>query len=170
MKYFALITFLVVFTCVTVVRLPEPDLAKIRKDLTHFDHAIKNAALDSLRLAEPDDAAPLLPLVLDTLSDKNCGVRGNSARTLGKLAVAPSPAIIEGLIDRLDDSEWHVRMEAAEALGKFGDAAIPATPALERASQDSDERVQDRARIALGLIGSTQSCNTAPAPVLQCTK
>lgn len=62
------------------------------------------------------------------------------------------PVAIPLLIDLLNDQEIDIRKHAAHSLGKIGLDARQALPALQRAAEDSSERVKEAARKALSQI------------------
>jgi HEAT repeat protein len=61
------------------------------------------------------------------------------------------------LIDALGDVVWSVRRSAAEALGRIGPGAREAVPALQRTQTDTDEHVQEAAKLALEAIALQES-------------
>ncbi len=85
--------------------------------------------------------------LIDSLKDKNWGVRINAAKALGDVG---KPAV-EQLINSLDDENWLVRWLAAEILGEIGDTR--AVEPLVNSLKDENNGVQSNSMIALVRIG-----------------
>lgn len=102
-------------------------------------------------LGELNDEAALLPLMRfvfdrkDSLPDQNA--RGLAMEAISRLA-KPSQAtrLFDFLMQIRQDQDPFVRGWAMEALGNFGDPR--ATPIIAEGTQDPDEFVRQRARIA----------------------
>lgn len=84
----------------------------------------------------------------EALRNPSPNIRGNAARTLGRMT---SHASVPYLLELLQDEEAAVRASASEALGQIGDK-VSIEP-LVLMVQDNVERVQERAVAALAGFG-----------------
>jgi bilin biosynthesis protein len=85
--------------------------------------------------------------LIDSLKDKNWGVRINAAKALCEVG---EPAV-EPLINSLNNDNWLVRWLAAEILGEIGDSR--AIEPLINTLKDDNNGVQSNSMIALVRIG-----------------
>ncbi len=138
------------------------------------DPDMRIAAIKTLALVGPQNAAPSVPALAAALANEDAGVRVAAAETLGKLgAVARSavPALRRALDDEdadvrraasdavlailaadLTSPTAAVRRAAAEALGRMGPAARATEDALRRAIEDEDTTVRRAVHGALDSI------------------
>ena len=93
-----------------------------------------------------DDQRAVAALI-DTLKDREPGVREQAAWALGALDDAGA---VQALISALKDPDPRVRRQAAWALGAIDDAR--ASSALSAALTDQDDRTREQAAWALGAI------------------
>ena len=130
----------------------------IKKALPHLIKALKHpdfqegdwlVALGAER-ALTKVGAPAVPPLIKALKDKNFGIVGRAASTLGWIGPEASAAV-PALTKVLTHDESEVRYSAAEALGKIGEQG--AVPALTKALKDNNEYVRRAAADALGKIG-----------------
>jgi HEAT repeat protein len=95
---------------------------------------------------DPEVVKPVLPELIKLMENPEAWVRGNAARTLGRIG-RKEPETVKAAIPRLiallEDSYDYVRVCAVEALGWIGDAA--ALEPLRLLAQDSA-----RARVSRG--------------------
>lgn len=120
--------------------------------LQHYDHSVKRRALDQvIQISSVEGTATILPHLLTTLQDNNCGVRGKSATTLGKIGFS-SKQIASALVIALDDPQAHVRAKAARALGTIGTPSQEVEAALQEAQEDESGAVRRSSQWALKNI------------------
>ncbi len=96
-------------------------------------------------------AAPVLVKLLQRTGE-GAGLRSTAAGALAYLG--PEPEAVEALAKALVDPDLFVRRAAAWALGELGSGASAALPALNKASQDSDDETRGLAAIAMKRISS----------------
>lgn len=102
------------------------------------------------------DQNELIPILLETLTDKSDAVREESARSLSKLNIeSPPHELIETLIQGIDDENISVRYLSIEILGKLG--SLEAVSKLIEAIKDKELRIQRKAIEALGRIGDRRA-------------
>lgn len=91
------------------------------------EKTVQETAADALaRIGEP-----AVPMLVETLNDRDPHARAQSARALALMGPKAQAAVPQ-LILSLDDADEHVRRGAARALGQIGPAAQSAVPALIR--------------------------------------
>jgi HEAT repeat protein len=115
----------------------------LRDGLWHDDPIVRRESLRSIgKLKEraPLDAAPVVTVLIQSLRDRDDGVRTVAATYLG-IVHAASEQSVPALITALSDPNGEVRRESATALGSFGPDALPALPMLKEAARDPNEDV-----------------------------
>jgi HEAT repeat protein len=115
----------------------------LRDGLWHDDPIVRRESLRSIgKLKEraPLQADPVVKVLIQSLTDRDDGVRTVAATYLGIIHEAADEAV-PALIAALSDSNGEVRREAATALGSFGSDALPALPLLKEAARDKNEEV-----------------------------
>jgi HEAT repeat protein len=115
----------------------------LREGLWHEDPIVRRESLRSIgKLKEraPLEPGPVVKVLIESLRDRDDGVRTVAATYLGIVHVAPDQSV-PALIAALSDPNGEVRREAATALGSFGSEALPALPMLKDAARDSNEDV-----------------------------
>ena len=110
------------------------------------DYASQNAAR-----ALPYFGAPVVPHLIEALSDNLYWVRWRAALALGRIEPSPVEAV-PALIRVLNDKNSNVRLSGARALGNIGPAAKSAAPELEKLQDDKSKRVREEAVKALDQI------------------
>ena len=109
-------------------------------------YAVRSFALATLAAGAPEQARGLLEDY--AVGDRDTAVRDMSARLLGTLPANDATIRVLATLSR-DDEAWNVRYQAVDALAAFPGNKTAAA-ALKAATADSDRRVADRARKALG--------------------
>ena len=94
------------------------------------------------------NALPALPLMIQSLADKDEEAVGSAINALGELHLQPD-LVVPALTNFLMPSQPGLCVIAAEALGKFGPSARPAVPLLQRLLNDSIPMVRESATNAL---------------------
>lgn len=121
-----------------------PDaFAPLRDGLWHDDPIVRRESLRSIgKLKEraPLEAGPVVKVLIQSLTDRDDGVRTVAATYLGIIHEAPEESV-PALIAALSDPNGEVRRESATALGSFGSDALPALPMLKDAARDRNEEV-----------------------------
>jgi HEAT repeat protein len=115
----------------------------LRDGLWHDDPIVRRESLRSIgKLKERAalDAGAVVKVLIQSLKDRDDGVRTVAATYLGIVHAVPE-ASVPALIAGLSDTNEEVRRESATALGSFGSAAIPALPMLREAARDKNEEV-----------------------------
>jgi HEAT repeat protein len=103
---------------------------------------IRETAVDAIaRIGEP-----AVPVLVQSLSDPDPGVRAQAARALARMGVAAKPAVPD-LVKALHDSDEGVRIAAARALGQIGPAASEALPALVELLRTPGEKPKTTASV-----------------------
>lgn len=97
-----------------------------------------------------DNFTPLLTQALS--QDPNSFVRMSAAIILGTMTNFPDESTPALAKSALQDKDSAVRSAAIQSLGGFGAAAATAVPILEKALQDPNREVQERAAEALEAI------------------
>ena len=103
----------------------------------------------------PNEAATLVPLLLDSLSTTAEAGQSNSedpAVELLDYIAAPAATVVPALIERLDDDRPRVRKAAAEQLLRLGASAKQAAPSLRIRLRDPDPGCAAACAAALGAI------------------
>jgi HEAT repeat protein len=88
--------------------------------MNHQDEVMRRNAVWMLTMIGP--RARFVPVLRDALEDRDCLVRGNSARLLGMIGEAARPAIPD-LEKAAEDQDWYVRQAAAGAIEKIAPSA-----------------------------------------------
>jgi HEAT repeat protein len=125
-------------------------LAALQDSLEDAESSVQLAAAFALVKLDPGGQA-YIPVLIRTMRSGE----GGTIVAVGQLGPQASWAV-PALIDLLKDRRPGIRRLAAEALGRIGPTA-EAVPALQRAAQDSDDRVRAAAAAAL-------ASKTAAAP------
>jgi HEAT repeat protein len=110
------------------------------------------AADEILSGFDEQQAAALVALLGERLSNEDWDVRSAAAQALGALGTAAreqAPLLGELLSDEISE----VRSAAAQALGALGPAARDQAPLLAERLSDEDSNVRDAAAQALGALG-----------------
>lgn len=94
-------------------------------------------------------SANVIPLLVSSLQDSNCQVRGTA---LSELATSDPQITIPALIAGLRDEKSGVRDASARGLGNFGPLASNAIPALVESLSHSDRSFAEWAAKALKTI------------------
>ncbi len=82
-----------------------------------------------------------MPTMIESLKDKDAGVRASAAAAVGKCDPEPAGPVVETLIDLLkNDKDESVKIGAAHGLGSLGSSAKPATSALREITQAEDKK------------------------------
>ncbi len=111
--------------------------------LSDPEKAIRNLATRALTHIGP----PVLPKVIDLLTDKDWKVRYRAAEIIGEIG---SREGVMPLIKALSDEKDHVRYMAAKSLGKIGD---PTTlDALKKCQDDENPYVRNMAKRAISAM------------------
>jgi len=97
----------------------------------------------------PEEAAPAVTILVESLRDVDEKVASHAARALGSLH---DPSVIPVLKQSLEDARPSVRIGAARALGDFFQRARSAVPALVQALGDPDAQVREDATNAIRNI------------------
>lgn len=124
--------------------------------LTNENAAVRKEAVRSLGKLHGRaslDPSFVIPALLDSLADRDAGVRAIATTYLGIIHKDPD-ASVPALTEMLKDEDPEVRTAAASALGSFGAAANPALPALRRAVGDKDENVAREAGLTIVKLQS----------------
>ncbi len=130
----------------------------------HQDGAYSDEVENILSALGPDQAAAVIPLLLDKLAfvsipqeksaEKVEEVQQQAyeaAHWLQCLSV-PASTVVPSLIDRLDHKRPEVRKAAAEQLLRLGESAKQAAPALRARLHDADPAVSAATAAALGAV------------------
>ena len=112
------------------------------------------------RPSRGQDAALVVPGLIQTLTDPVPRVRSQAAAGLGHIG-APARDAVPVLIQALGDTDANVRVHVAEALGKIKADPEHVVPCLLRALRDEHERVRSFAAAALGRFGGEASSAVA---------
>jgi HEAT repeat protein len=115
----------------------------LRDGLWHDDPIVRRESLRSIgKLKEraPLQAGPVVKVLIQSLRDRDDGVRTVAATYLGIIHEAPDESV-PALTTALSDPNGEVRRESATALGSFGSDALPALPLLKEAARDKNEEV-----------------------------
>jgi HEAT repeat protein len=115
----------------------------LRDGLWNDDPIVRRESLRSIgKLKEraPLEAGPVVKVLIQSLRDRDDGVKTVAATYLGIVHEAPAESV-PALIAALSDPNGEVRREAATALGSFGSDALPALPMLKEAARDKNEEV-----------------------------
>jgi HEAT repeat protein len=133
-------------------------VAILRQALTSIFKSDKVDAADSL--AElGSEAAPAIPELMTSLSDKENWVRIRAAHALGHIGSAAGVAV-PLLVDLLDDVEsldWREVVIIITTIGDIGPGAAPAVEDLIPFLTDESEYIRKAAAYALGQIGQAAS-------------
>jgi hypothetical protein len=108
------------------------------------------------------NARPLVPILVQNLSNTNWFAATINARMLGELRFDPE-LVVPALTKCLQDPRREVRMESPRALMEFGELAREALPALSNALSDPDPDVRNNAARAIQAIAPRPQAN-APVP------
>lgn len=105
----------------------------------------------------PDQAAALLPFLLDSLAaeadtDDEMFIRNEPVAEALKHVALPAPTVVLALIERLGHERPKVRAAAAEQLLRLGSSASEAAAALRARLRDSDPICATACAAALGAI------------------
>jgi len=111
-----------------------------------LEHPLKELRIQMGLLLAEFQEPKAVPILIDTLHNKDNDIRTNAITALTKLGL---PAVT-GLHNVLYDSDRTVRLAAAQALGEIGD--ITAIPDLLKMLRDIDEDVRVNAVEAIGKI------------------
>ena len=141
------------------------DFVAVRPTLLELDQVGYFQNVDDLLSAlGPDQAAAVIPLLLDKLAfvsipqekaaeeDERIQQDGYEARDWLQCLSVPSPTVVPGLINRLDHERPEVRKAAAEQLLRIGVSAKQAAPALRARLDDADPAVRAAIAAALGAV------------------
>jgi len=102
---------------------------------------VRETAVDAIaRIGEP-----AVPVLIQSLSDPDPGVRTQAARALARMTDKAKPAL-PALTAALNDPDEDVRIAATRALGQLGPAAAPALPELIKLLHEPDGRQTVTAR------------------------
>jgi HEAT repeat protein len=115
----------------------------LRDGLWHDDPIVRRESLRSIgKLKEraPLEAGPVVKVLIQSLRDRDDGVRTVAATYLGIVHAAPEESVA-ALIAGLSDPNGEVRRESATALGSFGSDALSALPMLKEAAREKNEEV-----------------------------
>lgn len=115
----------------------------LRDGLWHDDPIVRRESLRSIgKLKEraPLQADPVVKVLIQSLRDRDDGVRTVAATYLGIIHEAADESV-PALTAALSDPNGEVRRESATALGSFGSDALPALPLLKEAARDKNEEV-----------------------------
>lgn len=115
----------------------------LREGLWHEDPIVRRESLRSIgKLKERAalDAGAVVKVLIQSLKDRDDGVRTVAATYLGIVHAAPEESV-PALIVGLSDANEEVRRESATALGSFGPDGLPALPMLREAARDKNEEV-----------------------------
>jgi HEAT repeat protein len=115
----------------------------LRDGLWHEDPIVRRESLRSIgKLKEraPLEAGAVVKVLIQSLRDRDDGVRTVAATYLGIVHASPEESV-PALIAALSDANEEVRRESATALGSFGSDALPALPMLREAARDKSEEV-----------------------------
>ncbi len=133
--------------------------------LSDADYKVRLAALDVLETFG-DRAAPAIPALIRTLSDRNKFVRWAAARTLGRLAERArerneASEVVRALTRLLNDREdISVRITVAYALELYGPLAKDAVPHLARVINRGDKEY------IIAILHTLQGIGTDAQPAL----
>ena len=104
--------------------------------------------------------AEAVKALIETLKDKDKGVRSNAAYALLKIGESAKPAVPQLIETLKQDQNNDVRSNAAYALGNIGESAKSAVPQLiETLKQDKEPNARGNAASALGSIGRSLQKN-----------
>lgn len=120
---------------------------ELASELSHPDWRVRSACLN---LLGEIGGAPLAPLFMKMLSDREQDVRAKAAKGLGRLRCIEAAPRLEAV---LCDRHWVVRLHCARALGFIKEER--SVPALTRKLGDRNWQVRRAAAEALGAIGAT---------------
>jgi len=111
------------------------------------------------------NARPVVPLLINTLRNKDTRMASFAAGTLSRLKLEPETVVL-ALLDLLRDPDFPHRDLAIVWLGSFGAAARVAVPELTKALQDESRYVRKAATNALRRIAPevlpTQAIESRP--------
>ena len=164
----------------------------LREALQDKSPRVRAKVAEALWHVERPPVRVLLPVLLDSLKEKDVPTRLNALAVLGQIGL-PAKAAVPAITKALQDKDLDVRMEAALTLGEMGQAAksaIPAlfaslegdelrllepvvsvtlgnmgraaVPALTKALSDKDARLRRTAAYALALVGSKATSAAGP--------
>ncbi len=120
---------------------PSPSMRAIAA-LPIREWGIRETAVDAIaRIGEP-----AVPVLVQSLSDPDPGVRAQAARALARMGVTAKPAVPD-LVKALRDSDEGVQIAAARALGQIGPAASEALPALVELLRTPEEKPKSTASV-----------------------
>ena len=125
---------------------------------------LRVVAAAALWQISPSQADEVIPILIDSLKDKDAGTRSTAAGFLGKIGPAAkiaTPGLLVALKDITDENLW-VRWRTAEALGRIDPEANAVIPALAERFKDEGECVRDAAADALRRL-APGSKTAAPA-------
>ncbi len=119
--------------------------------LNHEDRHIGRSA----RLVVRQIGKTVLPVLIETINDKESPYRTGAARAISSIVDAEDAEAIPTLLEMTRDEDDDVRTWAAIGLGKIGDPQ--AVPALIETLKDSSNEVRRASAEALGAIGDPQA-------------
>jgi HEAT repeat protein len=126
-------------------------LPSLAQAIKHPNEVVRLTVIETLSELPKEDAAEVVPILSESLNDKDPMVREAAALALTTLGPAAAGAI-PSLIDRLGDTSRKVREGAALALSRIGDGAIPNV--VKALLSAKEEGVGSAAADALGLMGA----------------
>ncbi len=144
------------------------DLPAVAAFLRHPDLRLRRAAGRFFEVLE-EESLPVLPALVQALSDSDRFIRLGALKTLGffpgdKVAVAiPAIAVL------LSDYDIHVRNQAAFTIEALGPRAKDAVPALSQAILKRDVEARQAAMLALQKIPVEWSKEALPS-LIECIK
>jgi HEAT repeat protein len=140
-----------------VVRTAATDMPEVKKVadalMTLLDDKDPFVVATAIRGLKDLQARVAVPRLVGLLEGQPAMVRGEAISALGALGGRPVAAVLAG---QLSVSSSVLRQRAAMALGLMGDEARTAVPALIQLLADKDERVRQKADLALRLILRTR--------------
>ena len=111
---------------------PLPDLSEAVAQVVRTAW-LRESALDVLdRIGGPSEK--IVPFLIEALTDRDPGIRGQAARALGKRKYR-TEEVVAALSEALSDEHYWVVDAAVESLGELGRAAKSALPKLKRIAE-----------------------------------
>ena len=108
------------------------------------------------------DAGPVVPVLLQSLKNKDPAVAATAAMALE--GIGPEIGVVKALTNVVAEAtDSDVKLWAVHSLGRMGADSIPAVPCLTRALNDSDGDVRQEATNALRRL-SSQTMGVVKAP------
>lgn len=160
------------------------DVAKFAQQMKEDDPVRRKANLDNITFQSlgSNDSNSILPLLAQSLQDRDLGVRGRAARAISRLHAAVFPSLLEYqkdqnpsvrmgvvaaitelevpvsakvpvLMKALQDKHSGVRMQATWGVGRLGPDAREALPLLEKMVKNDEAELRVRAVQSLSHIG-----------------